>query len=208
MYIAAAFKETRPEVLFELIEQYPLGTLMTQGQGELDAIHIPFEVVSQQQGETRLRGHIARANPLWQQVEQDADVLVVFHGGDAYISPNWYPSKQHTHRQVPTWNYRVVHARGKIAFHHDAQFLREILAGLTHQHEASQANPWKMTDSPDDFINSMLKGVVGIEIIIKDIIGAFKLGQNKPAEDLQGAGENLLKTGNETVGKAMLRHLK
>ncbi|EIC85353.1 FMN-binding negative transcriptional regulator [Serratia sp. M24T3] len=208
MYIAAAFKETRPEVLFELIEQYPLGTLMTQGQGGLDAIHIPFEVVSQHQGETRLRGHIARANPLWQQVEQDADVLVVFHGGDAYISPNWYPSKQQTHRQVPTWNYRVVHARGKIAFHHDAQFLREILASLTGQHESTQPVPWKMTDSSEDFIQGMLKGVVGVEIVIKDIIGCFKLGQNKKPEDLKGAGENVITAGQEAIGTAMLSHLK
>ncbi len=208
MYIAAAFKETREEVLYELIEQYPLGTLITQGQGELDAVHIPLQVERLLGGGIKLRGHISRANPLWKQVEQGAEVLVVFNGGDAYISPNWYPNKQRTHREVPTWNYRVVHVRGQIVFHHDAQFLREILAGLTHQHEASQANPWKMTDSPDDFINGMLKGVVGIEIIIKDIIGAFKLGQNKPAEDLQGAGENLLKAGNETVGEAMLRHLK
>lgn len=207
MYIAAAFKETRREVLFELIEQYPLGTLITQGKGELDAMHLPLQVIHHE-GESRLRGHIARANPLWQQVEQGAEVLVVFQGGDAYISPNWYPSKHETHRQVPTWNYRVVHVRGQIIFHQDPEFIREILHSMTEQHEAPQIKPWKMTDSSEEFINGKLKGVVGIEIAIKQIIGSFKLGQNKKTEDLQGAGENVIKSGHEALGKAMLNHLK
>lgn len=127
---------------------------------------------------------------------------------DAYISPNWYPSKQQTHREVPTWNYRVVHVRGQIHFHHDAQFMSQILASLTRQHEASQAIPWKMTDSSPEFISGKLKGVVGIEIVIKQLVGSFKLGQNKKQADLQSAGENVIEAGHETLGTAMLDHLK
>src|SRR5690606_29937790 len=118
-------------------------------------------------------------------------VLVVFRAADAYVSPNWYPSKHKSHRQVPTWNYRVVHAYGRITIRDDERFVRGMVARLTRTHEASQPTPWKMTDSPKDFIDGMLKAMVGREVDITRLVGKLKLGQNKSADDMCGAGEAL-----------------
>ncbi|MCC3719979.1 FMN-binding negative transcriptional regulator [Rouxiella badensis] len=208
MYVAAPYKESRSEFLYELMEKYPLGTMITYGDPGLDAVHIPFEIAKNAASGDSLRAHVARANPVWKNVPNGAEVLVVFQAGDAYISPNWYPGKHKTHREVPTWNYRAVHVRGHIHFHHDEAFLREMLASLTDRQESTQSSPWRLADAPADYIAAMLKAIVGVEIKITDITASMKLGQNKKYEDLKGAGENVLKTGNEVIGHAMLSHLK
>jgi len=208
MYIPAQFKEQDPDTLFQMIEHCPLGTLITHSEGTLDAIHVPFEI-KREVGEIGcLIGHVARANPVWRSVANGDEVLVVFRGGDAYISPNWYPSKQQTHRQVPTWNYRAVHVRGQITFRQDESFLRDVVAKLTKTHESTQPIPWSMEDAPADYISAMLKAIVGVEIKILQITGAMKLGQNKNADDLRSAGENVINAGNKIIGEAMLSHLK
>ena len=132
------------------------------------------------------------------------DVLVVFRAGDAYVSPNWYPSKQEFHKQVPTWNYVVAHAHGRIVVHDDTRIVRGIVARLTTTHEATEPHPWKMSDSPRDFIDAMVKAVVAIEIHITRLIGKSKLGQNKETRDIRGAGEALKAQGNDVIGNAML----
>ncbi|KVE31245.1 FMN-binding negative transcriptional regulator [Burkholderia sp. TSV86] len=204
MYVPAHFAENSKDVLHERIAQHPFGTLITHGTSGLDANHIPFELSSNEGELGMLRAHVARANPVWHDIANGDEVLVVFHAGDAYISPNWYPSKHEFHKQVPTWNYMVVHAHGRIAILDDERDVRGIVARLTRTHEASQPKPWKMGDAPNDYIDTMLKAIIGIQIEITRLVGKSKLGQNKEARDIRGAGEALSARGASAVGEAML----
>ncbi len=203
MYVPAHFDESRIEALHGLIAQNPLGILCTHGKGGLDANHIPFLLQPAEGPFGVLHAHVARANPVWQEVANGDEVLVVFRGADAYISPNWYPSKHELHKQVPTWNYQVVHAHGRIAIHDDERYIRTLVARLTRIHEASQPVPWKMGDSPRDFIDAMVKAVVGVEIEITRLVGKFKLSQNKDTRDISGAAQGLAVQGQTALGDAM-----
>ncbi|MDN8032279.1 FMN-binding negative transcriptional regulator [Burkholderia multivorans] len=204
MYVPADFAESHPDVLRELIVRHPFGSLIKHGKDGLDANHLPFEWLPGDGGLGELHAHVARANPVWQAVANGDDVLVIFHAGDAYISPNWYPSKHATHRQVPTWNYVVVHAHGRITVRDDEKFVRGVVARLTRTHEASQPVPWKMGDAPPDYLEAMLQSIVGLQIEITRLVGKRKLGQNKAAADIRGAGEALVASGNVAIGGAML----
>jgi transcriptional regulator len=207
MYVPAHFEENRPEVLHQLIADQPFGTLVTAGPNGLDANHLPFEFTAGEGPLGTLRAHVARANPVWQEVAETPDTLVIFQGPAAYISPTWYPSKHETHRQVPTYNYMVVHAHGKIVVHEDEAFLRGLVARLTRTMEANEPKPWKMGDAPADYISQMLGAIVGIEIEVMRLVGKWKLSQNKEARDRRGAAEGLLAGGSEVqeaVAEAML----
>ena len=129
--------------------------------------------------------------------------MVVFRGAEAYISPNWYPSKHETHRQVPTWNYAVVHAHGMLTVHDDERFVRRIVARLTHRHEAQEPKPWRMGDSAPEYLDSMLRNIVGIEIAITSLVGKVKLSQNKEARDRQHAADTLEARGHGDLAQAM-----
>ena len=203
MYLPAAFSETPPEVLADLIRRYPLGMLVTHDADGLDANHLPFEFDPAQGERGVLVAHVARANPLWQRSASGSEVLVVFRGPDGYISPNWYPSKARTHREVPTWNYEVVHAHGILTVRDDERFVRGVVARLTRHHEATQPRPWKMGDSEASFIDDKLKGIVGIEIAVTALQGKRKLGQNKATEDRLGAAEALGTLGQTALAHAM-----
>jgi transcriptional regulator len=203
MYVPAEFEETQIEVLHELIKQYPLGILLTNGQSGLDANHLPFELDTEAAELGVLHAHVARKNPVWQDVQDGDEVLVVFRAGDAYISPQWYPSKQEHHQQVPTWNYRVIHAHGKVKIRDDERYVRGVVARLTRTHEAMQAEPWKMSDAPKDYIETMLKAIVGIEIEITKIQGKSKLGQNKEHRDIVGVAHALSTIGQQEISEAM-----
>lgn len=204
MYVPAHFDESRTEVLHELIRQHPFGMLVTHGASGLDANHIPFELNSRQGEMGMLNAHVARANPVWQDVSNGDEVLVVFRAADAYVSPNWYPSKHEFHEQVPTWNYMVAHAYGRITIRDDERFVRGVVARLTRTHEASQPTPWKMTDSSKDYIDSRLKAIVGLEIEITRLVGKSKLSQNREGRDMRSAGETLKAQGKHVIGDAML----
>ncbi|BCG01351.1 hypothetical protein PPGU19_059190 [Paraburkholderia sp. PGU19] len=204
MYIPAHFAETRKEVLHSRIVQHPFGTLITHGSGGLDANHIPFELAAEDGELGVLRGHVARANPVWQEVANGDEVLVVFHAGDAYISPNWYPSKHELHKQVPTWNYMVVHAHGRMTILDDERYVRGVVGRLTRTHEASEPKPWKMGDAPKDYVDAMVKAIVGVQIEITRLVGKSKLSQNKEARDIQGAAEALKSSGESQLADAML----
>jgi transcriptional regulator len=147
---------------------------------------------------------VARNNTVWQLSSNGDEVLAVFQAEDAYISPNWYPSKHETHQQVPTWNYRVVHAYGKITIYDDEKYVRALVGRLTKKHEASQPKPWKMSDAPRDYMEMMVKSIVGIEIEITRFIGKFKLSQNRENRDRLNAGQVLVEQGNGVLGRAML----
>jgi transcriptional regulator len=203
MYNPPHFIESRQEVLHELITRYPLGAFITHGAEGLDANHIPFELDMATGELGTLRAHVARQNDVWKSARSGDEVLVVFRADDAYVSPNWYPSKHEFHKQVPTWNYRVVHAHGRISIHDDERYVRGLVARLTRHHEASQAAPWKMGDAPQDYIDTMLKAIVGIEIEITRLVGKFKLSQNREERDRLGAAHALIAQGNLGVGQAM-----
>ena len=203
MYMPQHFAETRPEVIHRIIREHPLGTLVTQGADGLDADHIPFEFEPAEGTHGVLLAHLARANPLWQRCPTGSQVMVVFRGAQAYISPNWYPSKHEAHRQVPTWNYEVVHAHGKLTVHDDERFVRGIVARLTRRHEAAEPRPWKIGDSSPEFIDSMLRNIVGIEIAVTSLACKVKLSQNKEARDRQGAAEQLEARGSVELANSM-----
>lgn len=203
MYIPAHFAETRPEALQRILRDYPLGMLVTHGDAGLDADHIPFTFDASAGAHGVLTAHVARANPLWQRCPTGTPVMVVFRGAEAYISPSWYPSKHETHRQVPTWNYEVVHAHGVLTVHDDERFVRRLVAQLTRQHESAEPRPWKMGDSTPEYIDSMLRNIVGIEIAVTSLVGKVKLSQNREERDRLGAANTLDARGNNAMAQSM-----
>ncbi|MEM5344061.1 FMN-binding negative transcriptional regulator [Paraburkholderia azotifigens] len=207
MYVPDHFNESDIEVLHASIAQHPFGMLITHGRSGLDANHLPFELAAGEGELGVLHAHVARANPVWQDVANGDEVLAVFRAGDAYISPTWYPSKHEAHKQVPTWNYIVVHAYGRVTVRDDERFVRGVVGRLTRTHEASQPQPWKMADAPKDYIDTLLKSIVGLEIEITRLVGKSKLSQNKEARDIRGAGEALKARENAHIGDAMLARL-
>ena len=179
MYMPRHYQETRSEALHGLIDAYPFATVVTHADGELTANHLPFERV----GEV-LHGHVARGNEM--AALDGAPVLVIFRGPHGYVSPNWYPTKHETGREVPTWNYAVVHVHGRLKVIEDATWLRALLERLTDRHEASEPAPWHVSDAPEDHIEKSLRAIVGIEIAIERIEGKFKLSQNHPERNHLG----------------------
>lgn len=203
MYIPSHFAITDPAALHRIMREHPLGILVTQGEHGADADHIPFEFDPAVGPLGTLKAHVARANTLWQRCPTGTPVMVIFRGAEAFISPNWYPSKHEAHRQVPTWNYEVVHAQGRLTVHDDERFVRGLVARLTRQHEAGEPKPWKMTDSAPEFIDTMLRNIVGIEITLTALVGKAKLSQNKDVRDRLGAAEELATRGKDALATAM-----
>ena len=197
MYIPDHFREDRPDVLHDAMRQIGFATLVTQG---LDANHLPM--LPEAKGERSvLRGHVARANPVWKSGPGEA--LAIFLGPHAYVSPNWYPSKAETGKAVPTWNYITVHARGTIAWIQDGDWLRAHVGALSATHEAGRENPWAITDAPASYIDSMLRAIVGFELSIAKLEGKWKLTQNRDAADRAGVREGLLRDGHEDLSRLM-----
>ncbi|WP_152224211.1 FMN-binding negative transcriptional regulator [Pseudomonas sp. SCB32] len=201
MYVPAHFEENRPDELNRLIREHPLGILVTAHGGVLDANHLPFELALDGE-KPLLRAHVARNNPVWREADGE-EVLVIFRGDHAYVSPNWYPSKHEEHRQVPTWNYQVVHVRGRLTVMDEERFVRGLVGRLTRTHEAGEERPWKMSDSTPEFISGMLANIVGIEVEIGQIVGKSKLSQNKEDRDRLGAAGELEQRGSSELAGAM-----
>lgn len=204
MYLPSHFEQARDEELLRAIEAHPLGALVVNGPDGLDANHVPF-LVDAAEGRRKLLAHVARANPLWREAKDGDEALVIFRADDAYISPNWYPSKHELHRQVPTWNYRVVHVHGRLYIRDDERFVRGVVARLTRTHEGRTGapRPWKMTDSAPEYIEQMLQNIVGIEIEVARLVGKWKLSQNKEQRDRANAAEELRKRGEQQISAAM-----
>lgn len=207
MYQPAHFVESRPEVLHELIRSHPLGLLITQGPGGLEANTIPFlldpaAVAGSPCGQ--LLGHVARANPLWKTSSTETEVLVVFQGPQAYVSPGWYPSKAETGKAVPTWNYVMVQARGRLRAVDNPAAARSIVSRLTAVHEANQARPWSVEEAPPDYLDAMLRAIVCIEIAVDKLEGKWKVSQNQPAANRAGVVAGLHAAGGDEAA-AMAR---
>ena len=192
MYLPKHFEETRDEVMHGLIRTHPLGLLVTQGVHGLDANPLPWllDAGAGDGPHGTLRGHVARANPVWREAD-GAEVLVLFQGAQAYVSPGWYPSKAEHGKVVPTWNYAVVQARGRLRAVDDAAWLHRLVGRLTDTHEATQPRPWQVGDAPADFIEKLLDAIVGLELEITALSGKWKVSQNRGAADREGVAQGL-----------------
>ncbi len=200
MYTPAHFSESRPAVLAELIRHAPLGLLCWQaGDDTLQADSVPFllddNTADRAGGPGVLRAHVARANPLWREARGDRDALVVFQGPQAYVSPSWYPSKAEHGKVVPTWNYIMVQARGRLRAVDDAAWVRALVGRLTDRQEAGRAAPWAVDDAPAPFVTTMLEAIVGIEIVLSELTGKWKVSQNRSAADRAGVADGLARDG-------------
>jgi transcriptional regulator len=204
MYNPAHFDESNPAALHALIAAYPLGALVTHGTSGLDVNHLPFELRAGEGDAGVLHAHVARPNPVWREVSDGDEVLVVFRAADAYVSPNWYPSTHEFHKQVPTWNYIVAHAHGRITVRDDEAYVRGVVSRLTAAHEEHRPQPWRLTDSAPGYIDAMVKGIVGLEIQITRLVGKAKLSQNREERDVRSAGRILKAEGHSAIGEAML----
>jgi len=189
MYLPKHFEQHDRATLFALMRERPLATLVIAAPDGPTADLIPLEYVPDAGEHGTLRGHVARANPLWRRA--GAAALAVFTGPEAYISPGWYASKREHGKVVPTWNYTMVQARGTLRSIDDAPWLRALVGRLTEQHEADQATPWQVSDAPDDFVQQMLRAIVGIEIPLTSLVGKWKISQNRSAADREGTAQGL-----------------
>jgi transcriptional regulator len=183
MYLPSHFVEPRLTELHQLMRSRPLATIVADRGHGLDAEHIPLLLDDSRGDYGILQGHVAKANPIWREVRDGAEVLVLFHGPQHYVSPNWYPSKREHGKAVPTWNYAVVHARGRIHWKPEGEWLREMLERMTNRHEQAQAQPWRVTDAPREYIERQLQAIVGFEIAISSLTGKWKLSQNRSVMD-------------------------
>jgi len=202
MYLPDHFDEADLARLHGLMREHPLGMLVTHAADGLDANHLPFELDATRGPHGTLLAHVARANPVWR-LPDGVPVMVVFRGPQAYVSPSWYPSKHEAHRQVPTWNYEVVHAHGTLRVVDDERFVRGLVARLTRHHEATEPTPWRMGDAPPEHIAGLLAMIVGIEVDITRLEGKRKLSQNKEARDRAGAAAALHARGEHALAAAM-----
>ena len=191
MYLPQHFQETRVEILHALMREHPLCTLVTLGADGLNANHIPIEIDPDPAPFGTLRGHVARANPVWRECAADVAALVVFQGPSAYVSPSWYPSKREAGKVVPTYNYVVVHAYGPLRSVEDPAWLRGLVERLTDKFEANRAERWRVTDAPASYIDAQLRAIVGIEIPVTRLLGKWKVSQNRSAPDRSGVVDGL-----------------
>ncbi|HEY6414208.1 MAG TPA: FMN-binding negative transcriptional regulator [Edaphobacter sp.] len=206
MYIPKIFEENRIPVLHDLIEAQPFASLITMGSSGLFASHIPM--VLEREGGTNglLRGHLSRANKQWRDFSPTVEALAIFSGPHHYITPSWYPEKQDTGKVVPTWNYAVVHAYGHLKVIEDPAWLLQHLQTLTGVHEAAFPIPWQVADAPADYIESQIKGIVGLEFSIERLEGKWKVSQNRSERDRIGVAEGLerLDTDESLAMKALV----
>ena len=191
MFQPPVFREDRIEVINEMIRTHPFASIISMQEGEIVADHIPLIMHPELSTLGNLQGHMGRGNPIGKKLDETIEVLVIFQGPHHYITPTWYPSKKEHEKVVPTWNYIVVHARGKIKLHDDTDWILSHLTELTHRKEGGRKEPWKVSDAPDDFISRQLRGIIGIEIEITSFQATWKTSQNKTEEDNQGVVDGL-----------------
>lgn len=196
MYIPKHFEEKDVSVLHALIRSHPLGTWVIQTREGLVVNHVPFLVDATRGEYGTLVGHIARANPIWKSFTKESACVVIFQGPQTYITPSWYPTKQEHGKAVPTWNYAVVHAHGTPLSVDESDWMLKHVTALSDLHESERAIPWSVSDAPPDYINNMLKAVIGIEIPISTLVGKWKMSQNRPLSDQLGTVTGLHERGD------------
>jgi len=205
MYLPPLFEETRIEVLAGLIREHPLATLVTQNASGLVANHIPMEFDPAPAPFGVLRAHVARANPVWRETRADSEVMVIFQGPSTYVTPAWYATKKETGKVVPTWNYAIVQVRGTARVIDDAAWLKAQVEALTGEHEKPRAEQWAVSDVPESYIASQLKGIIGERLEILGMQGKWKVSQNRNAEDRKGVVDGL--RADDTPAQAAMADL-
>lgn len=208
MYMPRSFEEKRTDVLHAMIDAHPLGALVRSGEHGLEADHIPFEIAPAAPDAPLgvLRAHVARANPVWR--EAGVQAMVLFQGPSAYIPPEFYEEKALTGKVVPTWDYAVVHAHGRLRAIDNPAWLLDLLGRLTDRHERARATPWSVKDAPASYIDKLLKAVVGIEIVIERLEGKWKMSQNHSVEDQRRVAAGLaLEPQAATLAELMKQQL-
>ena len=191
MYLPASFRQDDLTELHRQIADCRLATVVSQGPSGLAASHLPLLLEPAEGRFGTLYGHFARANPHWRDLAEGAEMLAIFQGPEAYVSPSWYPAKAEHGKVVPTWNYIAVHARGRAEVFEDAERLLQLVSRLSAQHEAGRAQPWAVGDAPRDYIDGMLRAIVGFALPIERLQGKWKLGQNRSAADQAGVRAGL-----------------
>lgn len=193
--------------MHDLMRGHALATLVTLSADGLNANHIPLHIAAGPTPYGTLKGHVARANPMLKDLVSDVDVLAIFQGPQAYISPSWYATKAETGKVVPTWNYAVVHAYGKLAIHDDPLWIREQMEALTREQEGGLPTPWAVSDAPEDFTEQLIRAVIGFEIVVTKLVGKWKVSQNQPVQNRKSVIEGLEGSQSE-AGHAMASLVK
>ena len=194
MYIPKHFHTNDTAQMHAFMRAHNFATLVTQHDGEPFASHLPFILDAEHGAHGRLLAHLARPNPQWRDLAAGQTALVIFQGPHAYITPSWYSAEL----SVPTWNYATVHAYGAARIVDDRDELYEMLKSLVGMHEAGFDQPWPM-NLPDDYMNNMMRGVVGFEIVIARLEGKLKLSQNRSAEDRRRVADELAASPDPTT---------
>lgn len=201
MYRPPVFREDSVDVMQALIRSHPFATLITLEKGEPCGTHIPF-VLTDGGAHGVLQGHVARPNTIWSDRDPDTEVLVIFQGANHYITPSWYTSKAEHGKVVPTWNYDALHVYGRMTAIEDPDWLLAHLNALTDFMEGEREKPWKVSDAPADYIDKMVRAIVGLEIGITRLEGKSKMSQNRNEADRQGTVKGLEAEGTDAARKA------
>lgn len=205
MYVPKHFEENRPDEINRIIKKFPLATLVVNSKNGLIGNHLPLLVNKSSSKKIELIGHIAKANNLYREVSNNHEVLVIFKSEDAYISPNWYPSRNKNKEHVPTWNYQTVHLYGNIFFNTEHKFLLKSLEKLTKVFEKNTYNKgdWNINNVSSNFMTTMLNEVVGLKIEVTRQIAKSKLSQNREKEDINNVYKELKNKGYEFIANSM-----
>lgn len=205
MYVPAHFNEDRIDVLHDLIRGTRLATLVSMTADGMVASHAPLMLDPDPAPYGTLIGHLAKANPHARAADLGVQTLVIFQGVDGYITPSYYAAKQEHGKVVPTWNYTAVHAYGTLEVFDDPARLLQVVTRLTNRYETPRAQPWGVTDAPADFVQGMLRAIVGIVLPITRLEGKVKMSQNRPAADQTGVIEGLRHDGQDALAEAVVR---
>ncbi len=190
MYLPKHFEAPSTEAMRSLVAQHPFASLVWQSNAGLTAEHVPLLWESDGGEHGTLRGHVARANPVSKEAEGQ-QVLVMFQGPQHYVTPSWYPSKAESGKVVPTWNYIVVHAHGRLKCRDDGPWIHDLVSRLTESQERPRTTPWAVTDAPEDYVAQMVRAIVGIEIELTQVVGKWKVSQNRSEVDRAGVAKGL-----------------
>ena len=205
MYVPAHFNEDRVDVLHEQMRAYPFATLVSMTAGGMIASHAPLMLDPDPAPYGTLIGHLAKANPHAREADPAVRTLVIFQGAGGYITPSYYAAKQEHGKVVPTWNYAAIHAYGTLEVFDDPARLLQVVTRLTNLHETKRELPWAVSDAPDDFVQGMLRGIIGIALPIARLEGKVKMSQNRPAADIAGVIDGLQSDGQGALAEAVSR---
>jgi len=205
LYNTPHFRQTDRDPLLDALDGARFATLVSNSPEGPVVSHLPLLLDRSLGPSGTLIGHVARANPHWSIARRDVPSVAIVHGPDAYVSPGWYPSKAETGKAVPTWNYTVIHATGRLDVHEDSAWLRDAVSRLTDRHEAGRPAPWSLADAPESYIAAQIKGIVGLSLEITSLEGKFKLSQNRSVADRDGVIAGL--AGEPDAASAAIRRL-